>query len=255
MVAFQIARLTLQDLLRRRVLVTLALFAAGIILLSFPLRELTIGQWQRLITDVSLGASNLALVLLGVLLGGTLIAGDLDRRTLYAMLAKPISRSSFVVGKYFGLCLVLAILATGMYLGTAGMLLAAHTEGYWMPLTQGMLGILLESFVVAGVATLFSCFTSSTLAGIFALAVGLLGHFTENLAFFGRRAENPVEKALLVGIARGLPQLDSLNLKTVAAHAAALPWGDLSTRLAYAAGYATVCVGIGCLIFARRDLK
>ena len=90
--AFVVATLTVRDLLRRRILALLVLFATALILMSYVLRDLTIGQWQRLITDLGLGAIDFSLTLLAIFVGASLVSGDLDRRTALPLLAKPLSR-------------------------------------------------------------------------------------------------------------------------------------------------------------------
>jgi Cu-processing system permease protein len=251
---FGVASLTVRDLLRRRVLVVLAIFAVGMILLSFPLRELTIGQWRRLITDVGLGATDLSLTLIAILLGSTLIAGDLDRRTLYPLLAKPISRPAFVIGKFTGLALVVTGLAVGMGAGTLAVLFLARQHHFLMPVVQATGGIIATSLVMGGVTILFSSFTSVTLASTFGLAFGLVGHLTENLDYFASKAENGAGKSLAI-LARALPNLEKLNLKDFASYGEALPAGDFWLRMAYGMAYALVCVVLGSMIFSRRDLK
>jgi ABC-type transport system involved in multi-copper enzyme maturation permease subunit len=188
-----VARLTVRDLVRRRVLVILALFAVALILLSFPLRTLTIGEWKRLISDVGLGGTDLSLTLIAILLGSTLIAGDLDRRTLYPLLAKPISRSSFVVGKFVGLATVVAGLAMGMCAMTLAMQFLARQDDFAVPILQATGGIIATALMMSGVAIFFSSFTSVTLSATFALALMLVGHLTENLAYFAGRSEGPAK--------------------------------------------------------------
>jgi Cu-processing system permease protein len=250
----QIAKLTIRDLVRRRVLVILGLFALAMILLSFPLRELTIGQWKRLITDVGLGAADLSIALIGILLGSTLVSGDLDRRTLYPLLAKPISRAAFVVGRFLGLAAILATLAFGMSLGTDAMLLLA---GQPAPLVifQATIGIATGALLVGAMSVMFSCFTSTTLAGTFGLSLALICHLNDSLAYFGSKSPSPVLRAISIGLAKGLPNLELLNLKTVAAHGATIPWGDLLSRTAYGLTYAALLIAIGAAVFSRRDLK
>jgi Cu-processing system permease protein len=249
-----VARLTIKDLLRRRVLVVLALFGLGMILLSFPLRELTIGQWRRLITDVGLGATDLSLTLIAILLGSTLIAGDLDRRTLYPLLAKPISRQAFVIGKFGGLAVVLTGLACCMGAGTLVMLVLARQHEFVVPILQATGGVIASALVMGGLAIFFSSFTSVTLAGTFGLVLALLGHLTENLAYFANKAGNGGGRILGV-VARTLPNLEKLNLKDFAAYGEALPAGDFAVRLIYGFAYASICVVLGALVFSRRDLK
>jgi Cu-processing system permease protein len=251
---FEIVRLTIRDLLRRRVLVLLALFAGSMVILSFPLRELSIGQWRRIITDAGLGATDLSVSLMAILLGATLIAGDLDRKTLYPLLAKPVSRGAFVAGKYVGLVAIIALLSSVMGLGTLGVLAASH-ESNFIPVLQSVAGIIVSGATMAGVALMFSCFTSTTLAGIFSLSIALVGHLTSDLAYFGSKTPVLIPRLFMIAFAKILPNLEVLNLKDFATNAQILPSGDFFTRMAYGAAYACLCVALGAAIFSRRDLK
>jgi len=254
MIPLEIAQLTIRDLLRRRVLVLLVLFAGGMVILSFPLRVLSIGQWQRIITDVGLGATDLSVSLLAVLLGSSLIAGDLDKRTLYPLLAKPVSRGSFVAGKYLGLIAIISLLSVGMGLGTLAVLAAAH-ETNLLPVLQAVAGIIMSGATMAGVALMFSCFTSTTLAGIFSLSIALVGHLTSDLAYFGIKTPALAPRLFMIAFAKILPNLEALNLKDFATNAQMVSAGDFGIRMGYGLAYATLCVALGAIIFARRDLK
>ncbi len=254
MAILQIAQLTIRDLIRRRVLVLLALFAGGMVMLSYPLQMLSIGQWQRIVTDVGLAAADLSVSLLAILLGATLIAGDLDKRTLYPLLAKPVSRGAFVTGKYLGLLAIIVLLSSLMGLGTLGVL-AVSRESNHVPLLQGIAGVMVSGATMAGVALMFSCFTSATLAGIFSLAIAFVGHLTNDLAYFGSKTPAAVPRWFMIVFAKILPNLEALNLKSFATTAQVLPMGDFLTRMAYGSAYACLCVLLGASIFSRRDLK
>jgi len=254
MTTLEIAGLTVRDLVRRRVLVLLALFAGGMVLLSFPLRILSIGHWTRIISDVGLAATDLSITLLAVLLGSSLVAGDLDKKTLYPLLAKPVSRGAFVAGKFVGLLAIIALLATAMVAGTLGVLFIAR-EGNLLPVLQSLGGIIATGATMAGVALFFSCFTSTTLAGIFALSIALTGHLTSQLAYFGTKTPALLPSLFMSAFARILPNLEVLNLKDFATHEQTIPAGDFLTRMAYGGAYACLCVLAGAAIFSRRDLK
>jgi ABC-type transport system involved in multi-copper enzyme maturation permease subunit len=253
--AFVVATLTVRDLLRRRILALLVLFATALILMSYVLRDLTIGQWQRLITDLGLGAIDFSLTLLAIFVGASLVSGDLDRRTALPLLAKPLSRGSYVCGRFLGLTALLFGLAGAMVLGTALMLVLAHQSGESGYLLQNALTIGVGSMVVGAVAILFSTITSSTLASIAALTMTLGGHLTSNLQYFGQKIQAPLAKAVMLGFVKIVPNLEALNLKDFAAHAQVVPTADVVSRLVYGVAYSAVCVALASLAFARRDLR
>jgi len=251
-----VSALTIRDLFRRRIFVILWLFGGLLVLLSFPLRQLTIGQWARLITDVGFGATDLCATFLAIFLGATLVAGDLDRRTLYPLLAKPLGRPAFVVGKFLGLATVLAALIATMTVGIVAMLLLARQK---LALETGAIpqtafAMMLHAWLCGGLALMFSSFTSVTLSAIFGFAVALLGHTLDNLVYFAEKSHSATGKILL-GVTKILPNLSLLDLKTLAAHQKTIPWGDLLARSGYALAYTAALVALGAAIFSRRDLK
>ena len=255
MQALVIANLTVRDLIRRRVFVLLFLFAMALILMAFILRDLTIGQWQRLITDLGLGATDFSVTLMAIFIGASLVAGDLDRRTALPVLAKPLSRTSYVVGRFLGLAGLLFILTAVMVFTTGLMLLLAQQRGVSGFLFQNALTIGTGAVVLAALAILFSAVTSSTLAAIGALTLALAGHLTSNLEYFGHKIDAPVAKVLMLGLAKVVPNLEALNLKDFAAHGQSVGNPEVITRLGYGAGYAGLCVALASLFFLRRDLK
>jgi Cu-processing system permease protein len=251
---FPVAALTIRDLFRRRVFFTLGLFALLMVLLSFPLRQLTTGQWTRLITDVGFGSTDLCTTLLGIFLGASLISGDLERRTLYPLLAKPLGRGTFVTGKFIGLTVVLVVLTLGMTVGVMGVLLFSGQPLHLGSIVQTAIAIALHAMVCGGLALMFSCFTSTTLASIFGLSVALIGHLIDSLAYFASKSQTLAGQLLLATV-KILPNLSLLNLKTVAAHSQTIAWTDLANRAGYAVAYAAALVSLGTALFSRQDLK
>jgi len=251
---FAIAFATVQDLVRRRVFVVLALFVVAMLMLSFPLRQLTIGQWYRLIVDVGLGGTELGATLAGILLGATVVSGDIDRRTILPILAKPINRATFVGGRFAGLVVVILALTASMTLGTA-LSLALARQTAFLPLIQASALIACSAILVSAIAVAFSCVASPTLAGLIGITIALAGHLTDNLAYFGAKAHSATERWLLRGLSHGLPNLEMLNVKGAATRALVLPLGDIGVRVTYAAAYTIVVLALGIAAFGRRDLK
>src|SRR5437016_4221541 len=95
---------TVRELTRNKLLYLIGLFSAALILASLAFTQLSVGQWDRIINDISLAAIQLSGACVAILIGVNLIAGEVDRRTLYVTLSKPVSRTQFIVGKYLGLC-------------------------------------------------------------------------------------------------------------------------------------------------------
>lgn len=244
---------TVTELVRNKLLYVLLVFALLLIVSSVLLAQLTVGQWERIINNVGLATVHLAGALIATLVGVGLIAGEIDRRTAYVVLAKPVSRTGFVVGKYLGLCASLFLIVLVMGGALAAVLGAA---GFPMGATGGaaLLLTFVELCVLAAFAVVFSSFTTTTLGVIFTLSIFLIGHAVTEMQAFAARSEGVM--ATLVGIAaRALPNLELFNLKTQAANQLEVSGTYVLASLGYGVVYAGLSLTVAALFFSRRDLK
>jgi ABC-type transport system involved in multi-copper enzyme maturation permease subunit len=182
-----------------------------------------------------------------------LVAGEVDRRTVYVTLAKPVSRAQFIVGRYLGLCANLLLLVVVM----GGALCATlFASGYPMGATglSALALIAVELCVLAAFAVVFSSFTTPTLGVIFSLSFFVIGHLAGDLAVFAARLPAPTGQ-LVAALARVVPNLDLMNLKTQAANQLPVSAGYVAASAGYGLCYAAAAVGLAAVIFSRRDLK
>jgi len=244
---------TVRELARNKLLYVLLVFALALILGSVLLASLTIGQWERVINDVGLATVELSGALIAVLVGVGLLAGEVDRRTVYVTLAKPVTRARFVVGRYLGLCAMLVLLVAVMGGALTGVLRAA---GFPMTFTgaAALLLICVELCLLAAFAVLFSSFTTTTLGTTFAVSVFAIGHMAGELATWAGKLKGPSASMLAV-LARVVPNLQLLNLKTQAANQLPVSPGFVGLCALYGLLYSAVLLAVACLVFARRDLK
>lgn len=249
-VAFNTAR----ELVRSKLLYTLLLFAALLIFGSIFIAQLTIGSWERIIVDVSLAAIEVVGVLVAVLIGVSVVAGEVERRTIYPTLAKPISRAAFLFGRYAGLSGILALMVAVM-LGLLWITLRYSGELLNPTAAEAALLILVELWVLASAALFFSSFTTPILASAFSLSLFLIGHLISDLRAFGARSKNPVGRAAVELAARVLPDLELLNLKGHAAASLAVTGRYVASSAGYGLAYAAVLLLLSVAIFQRRDLK
>jgi ABC-type transport system involved in multi-copper enzyme maturation permease subunit len=245
---------TLRELVRSKLLYNLLIFAILLIGSSSFVAQLTIGQWDRIILDMGLAATQIVGLLLAVLIGVGLVAGEIDRRTIYPTLARPLSRGTFLLGRYLGLLLVLAINVLVM-LGVLALVL--HLAGYELSRTaaEAVFLIFIELSVLAAAALLFGSFTTPMLAAAFSFSVFLIGHLLGDLRAFGERSHSEAAK-IATGIAyRLLPDLSLLDLKAQAASELSVESHAVVTGAVYGLCYAAVLLSFAVLVFRRRDLK
>jgi ABC-type transport system involved in multi-copper enzyme maturation permease subunit len=253
-----LARSTLSEALRDRILYGILLFAVGLILFSVVLSNLTLGYRVRIITDLAMSSISFAGMILAVLLGVGSVAREVERRTAYPVLAKPVSRTTFVLGKYLG------VLATA-YLNLALMAVAATAvvqlyrwEGgflfSWGDYALTLLLVLLRVAVVAAAAVMFSTFASSTVAFIASLGFSVAGYFTSEVRFFLGRSESGLTRILGEGLYWTLPDFSLLDALPKLLYSHPIATRGLLAAVAYGVAYAIGLLLVATAAFRRRDL-
>jgi ABC-type transport system involved in multi-copper enzyme maturation permease subunit len=245
---------TMRELLRNKLLYNLLLFAVLLIASSLFIAQLTIGQWDRVILDIGLAAAEIAGVLIAVLIGVGLVAGEIERRTIFPTLARPITRGAFVCGRYVGLAVMLAVNVGVM---TASLAVVLHMAGYGLSQTAAAAATLIfvELLVIAAAAIFFAAFTTPILASAFAFSLFLIGHLVSSLRAFADRSTNVLARTLTLAAYRMLPDLELFNLKSQAANELPLPHGATRAAALYGLAFAALFLSLGIAIFSRRDLK
>lgn len=247
-----IATVTLREALRQKLAVNLLLFALLVITGSIVLSELTFGEQYRIIADLALSAAQIFGTLIAVFIGAGIIAGDVQRRVLYPILAKPIGRWQYVVGRYLGLVTTLWLNLAVMGVTTA-VVLAVYLGGtdkmLATPIGPALLGLAAQLAVVGAVAVLFSAFTNTTLAVIFTLSLTVAGHFVRELLVYWRGFP------LLRAVGLLLPNLAALDYKVNLVYQEAVPATQLGLSLLHAVLYLATTLAFAAAVFGRKDLR
>jgi ABC-type transport system involved in multi-copper enzyme maturation permease subunit len=247
-----IARNTFKEAVRDRVLYLLLFFAATAILCSRVLALLTVGDRMKIIKDVGLASISLFGALMAVLIGTGLVYKEIEKRTIFTLLSKPIRRHEFLLGKYFGLVLTLAVMLAGMGLIFLALILL-ETGTVELKLFAAIYFIFIELMLLTAVALLFSCFSTPILSSLFSLAFYLIGHFSWSLETLIKKVHPGLGKTLLRVLAVILPDLETFNIKTEVVHGLPLPASLLLTATAYGLVYAAFVLMLAVLVFRRRD--
>ena len=247
-----IALNTFRESLRDKILYNLLLFAGMLIGLSVFLADLSITEHHKIIADMGLAAINFTGVIIAIFVGISLVNKEIDRRTVYTIMARPISRTSFILGKYAGLALTLFVNVVIM-LAVFIITLWLYHVPVGLAIFQAVGLIFVELLVVTAIALFFSTFSSSTLSAILTLGIYVIGHLTADLKSSAGKSESEAARAIMNGLYYLCPNLEALNIKGQAA--VGIPVGPDYLVLAslYGFTYAAVLVTGACLVFQRRD--
>lgn len=253
MKVLSIALNTFRENLRDKLLYNLLVFALLLIGSSLLLMRLTLGEFHRLLLDVGLGSINIFGVLIAIFVGIGLVNKEIEKKTIYTIVSKPVARYQFLVGKYLGLTLTLFVNTLIM---AGGLLLVLFAQG--VPIESMLfkaLGLIfMEFMVITAVALLCSTFTSATLSAIFTLATYVIGHLTADLKTFGEKMDEGM-RAVVTGLYYVLPNLERFNLKGNVIHHIEVSGTDLLLIVVYGLTYVAFLLMSASIIFQRRDFR
>lgn len=253
MKVLSIALNTFRENLRDKLLYNLLVFALLMIGSSLLLMRLTLGEFHRLLLDVGLGSINIFGVLIAIFVGIGLVNKEIEKKTIYTIVSKPVARYQFLIGKYFGLTLTLFV-NTLIMAGGLLLVLFAQNVPIESMLFKALGLIFIEFMVITAVALLCSTFTSATLSAIFTLATYVIGHLTADLKTFGEKMDEGM-RGVVTGLYYILPNLERFNLKGNVIHHIDVPGTDLLLIVAYGLTYVAFLLMSASIIFQRRDFR
>ena len=252
-----IAHNAFREAVRDRVLYNLILFALLLIGSAIFLGELSAGQEAKIIVDLGLSAMLLFGAFIAIFVGVGLVYKEIERRTLYTILSKPIGRGQFLLGKYLGLGLTLLVNVAVMGMGIT--LALMYVRRGWDPLVMtlwpGVLLIFAELLIITAVALLFSSFSSPALSALLTFFVFVIGHFSPDLRTLGNTASSLPARWLFRALYYALPNLSNYSVITATAHGAVPGARTIALALAYASIYVVLLLSAAGLIFRRRNFK
>lgn len=252
-----IARNAFREAVRDRVLYNLVLFVLLLTACAIFLGELSAAQEAKIIVDLGLSAMLLFGVFISIFVGVGLVYKEIERRTVYTIFAKPVERGEFLLGKYLGLCLTLAVNVAVMGLGVS--LALVYVKGGYDPLAlniwPAILMIYLELAIITAVALLFSSFSSPALSALLSFFVFIIGHFSADLKTFAESLGTRSARAFFTALYYLLPNLANYSYITPAAYGRTPPAAMIIGGLVYGAIYVAVLLAAATIIFNRRNFK
>jgi ABC-type transport system involved in multi-copper enzyme maturation permease subunit len=252
-----IARNTFREAVRDRVLYNLVLFVLILTGGAVFLGELSAAQEAKIIVDMGLSAALLFGVFIAIFVGVGLVYKEIERRTIYAIFSKPVGRGEFLLGKYLGLCLTLAVNVAVMGAGVTLALL--YVSGGWDPLAlriwPAVALIYVELMIVVAVALLFSSFSTPALSALLTFFVFVIGHFSAELKGLSASVGSTGARMLFAALYYLLPNLSNYAYITAASHGQTPAAANFAGGVLYGLAYIAVLLAASALIFKRRNFK
>lgn len=245
---------TFREALRDKILYLFLGFAVLLMASSKIFGILTVGEEDKIIKDLGLAGIQFFLMLIAVMMSVILVSREIDSKTVYFILAKPVRRWQFLLGKYAGL---MATVLVNLVLMTVVLVLFVWLYGGGfdprLVLATGMIGV--EMAVLVAFAVLFSVVTRPILGSVFTLAVFVVGHVSQDLWLLTRHLPGSLGRTIATVLYYVVPNLERFNFKTEVVHQLPIPTAAIGWALVYGLVFTGLVLVLACLRFEGKDLQ
>jgi ABC-type transport system involved in multi-copper enzyme maturation permease subunit len=246
-----------RESVRDRVLYNLILFVLILVGASIFISELSMNQETKFIATLGLSLMLVFGALIAIFIGVGLVFKEIDKRTIYNLLSKPVQRHEFIIGKYLGLSSTLFVNLLVMILGTELALLYVH--GGFVRLHLAILPaayfIFLELAVLVAIALMFSSFSTPMLSAMFSFAAYIIGNFSNDLKLAAELTGSSVTRTVLMGLYYLLPNFSHFSFISQASYGQLPSAKMLLSATIYALVYISIIISVSVLIFQKRNFK
>ena len=262
-----VAMAVFRESVRDRVFYNLVLFAVLLVAASILIGQLTAGQDVKIIKDLGLAATSLFGLFIAIFVGTSLVSKEVERRSVYPLLAKPVRRSEFIIGKYLGLLLTLLVNVAVMSVALYAVLfflargVPPNIQAVWDapaldPAMLKAIGLIyVDLALVTALAVFFSSYSSPMLSAVFTIALYVIGQFNADLKHFDTIVHSPGAAAIGKACYYLLPDFAKFDVKLAVVHGLPVPASYVAAATAYGVAYIAALIAGAIVIFSRRDFK
>lgn len=250
-----IALNTFREAVRDRVLYNLVIFVLLIIACAILLGDLTDGNEARTIVNIGLNAILIFGAFIAIFVGVSLVSKEIERRTVFAIFAKPVKRAEFVLGKYLGLCLTLLVNVVVMGVGVSLALIYVKGGGLIYTIWGGIFLIFLELCILTAVAIMFSSFSTPALSALLTFFVFIIGHMSASLRDLAVGLGSKAATIFFEIVYYLLPNLAHYSFRTESANGMVPTANMIGGAVLYAVLYSAILLFVTTIIFSRRNFK
>ena len=245
---------TFKEALRQRILIILVVFALLIIIVSVFLGPFALGELPKIIRDIGLSAASFFSVLIVIIVGSTLVRKDIEKRTIFTVITKPVRRGEIILGKFLGLFILIMIIQITMTV-IQQLVILIFEGSIDLSLLIVLPFSLIEIMILLGILLVFSSFSSPTLSAIMGVIFYIIGHASPDLKLFADQSKIPIMKYIAYGFYYVIPNLENLNYRLEIVHKLTLYSDQLAFTVAYGLIYAIFLLYLAILVFEGREFK
>jgi ABC-type transport system involved in multi-copper enzyme maturation permease subunit len=254
MIALLVARNTFREVVRDRVLMGLVIGGLVLLVVTRLASPLAMGEGLRLTVDLGLSSISWLGLLVVLTVGTALVSKEIDRKTIFNLLSRPLPRPFYLIGKWLGLTFALAAVAAILGAALWLMLVVLGHAAYAPSIAEAVFLATLELAVINSLAVMFSALSTPLLSALYTLGFFLGGQWCADLRQLASHTPGAL-KVVLEGAANVMPNLPLFNMRTLAASGALTSWTHLVLATAYALLYCACVLSLASAAFESRDFK
>ena len=243
---------TFKETIRDRILAVIVVFALLMIVAGLWLGSISLGEQGRMMKDFGLVAVTAFGLIVAVFVAAGLVHKEVEKRTVYVLFSKPVSRVAFISGKFVGLCATMAVVLAGMGLFLFALVWIVDGRPSGMVLLA-VLMVYVQLLAIIAVTIFFSTLGSAILASVLGICVFVAGQLSQNVLSLTRLGKNPLTEALSWVIYVIIPNLSAVDVKAGVVAEQTLAWGQIGVWTAYLLAYLVVVLALAALVFRRKE--
>jgi ABC-type transport system involved in multi-copper enzyme maturation permease subunit len=243
---------TFKETIRDRVLAVIVVFALVMIAGGLWLGSISLGEQGRMMKDFGLVAVTFFGLIVAVFIAAGLVHKEVEKRTVFVLFSKPVSRGAFVTGKFVGLCGTMAVVLAGMGLFLFLLVWLVAGDVSWMLLAATVM-IYVQLLAIMAVTIFFSTLGSAILASVLGICVFVAGQLSHNVLSLTRLGQNALTEALSWLVYVVIPNLSAVDVKAGVVGESTLSWGEVGVWSLYLLAYVVVVLALATLVFRRKE--
>ena len=243
---------TFRETIRDRILAVIVVFALLMIVGGLWLGSISLGEQGRMMIDFGLVAVTFFGLIVAVFVAAGLVHKEVEKRTVFVLFSKPVSRSAFIGGKFIGLCGTMAVVLSGMGLFLFALVWIVDRQPSWMVLAAVVM-IYVQLLAIMAVTILFSTLGSAILASVLGICVFVAGQLSQNVLSLTRLGKNALTQLLSWIVYVIVPNLSAVDIKAGAVGEQTIVWGQIGLWTAYLLAYVVVVLALAALVFRRKE--
>lgn len=244
---------TFREIIRDRILYGIIVFALMLIGVSIALGGLSFTEQARISANFGFTGIQISASILAIFVGSTLVAREIEKQTILTLLARPVTRSQFLIGKFLGLVFVIGTVMAGLAI-VVGLLIASLGMKIGFPFFVALYGVILEALMLVAVTLFFGSFSRPVMTVIFASSTFLIGHWISGLsALSNTKFVGESYKAAVKVLVNVVPDFERFNWRAAPIYDSQIPPEEILNSSLYALGWLLFILALTSMVFRRRD--